>query len=92
MPETAEKWGICVRAAEAWATEGDELPERLRAEVEAARVAYKQAEDEDEDYRARRDDHRREWGHLRVVRGEAWARMGSVSHRRPPSPEEWFAW
>jgi hypothetical protein len=48
-----------VNAAECWATEGDDLPERLAEEVEQSRVAFKQTEDAD--YVARAQAHRREW-------------------------------
>jgi hypothetical protein len=53
------KIAAVVVAAESWAREGDELEERLRAEVEMSRVAFKA--DEDADYCARRDAHRESW-------------------------------
>ena len=69
LPEgDLRKVAAVVRAAECWATDGDELEERLRREVEALRAAHKR--DEDADYAARRDAHRAEWGDLagQVVR------------------------
>ncbi len=63
LPEgDVAKVAAVVRAAECWATEGDELEERLRSEVEALRVAHKR--DDDADYLARRDAHRAEWSGL----------------------------
>jgi hypothetical protein len=63
LPEgDLHKVAAVVRAAECWATEGDELEERLRREVEALRAAYKH--DDDLDYAGRRDAHRAEWSGL----------------------------
>lgn len=60
LPEgDGRKVAAVVIAAECWAYGGDELEQRLRAEVAAASVAHKRAEDAD--YRARRDAHRAEW-------------------------------
>jgi hypothetical protein len=69
LPEgTPAKVAAVVRAAECWATEGDELEGRLRHEVEHLAAAFKA--DEDTDYAARRDAHRGEWSGLsgQVVR------------------------
>jgi hypothetical protein len=60
-----------VNAAECWARDGDNLAENLRAEVEALRAAHKA--NDDAEYVARRDAHRQEWKHLRLVRGMAYA-------------------
>jgi len=57
--DDAGKVAAVVVAAECWATAGDTLELDLRREVEAARLAYKQAEDDD--YRARAEAHRKEW-------------------------------
>jgi hypothetical protein len=59
------KVAAVVIAAENWARDGDELEERLRLEVEMAREAFKA--EEDAEYASRRDGHRAEWGHLRIV-------------------------
>lgn len=59
MPEGPEKWGIAIRAAECWASDGDNLKENLRVELEAARHADKLLEDAA--YRRRRDAHRDGW-------------------------------
>ncbi|MDQ3105414.1 MAG: hypothetical protein M3Q87_09445 [Actinomycetota bacterium] len=50
--------GVVV-AAECWAQSGDTLELDLRRELEAARTAFKQAEDGD--YAARAEAHRKEW-------------------------------
>jgi hypothetical protein len=72
LPEgDVRKVGAVIVAAEAWATEGEELPDRLRQELEAAQAAHKAAEDAE--YVARREAHREEWRHLRVVRGVAYS-------------------
>jgi len=72
LPEgDGRKVAAVVLAAESWAAEGDELETRLRAEVEAMRLAHKRLEDEE--YAARRDAHRSQWRHLRLVRGVAHA-------------------
>lgn len=65
------KVAAVVNAAECWARQGDELEENLRAEVAALRAAHKA--NDDADYVARREQHRREWKHLRLVRGMAYA-------------------
>lgn len=60
LPEgSAEKVASVVIAAESWARDGDGLEERMRREVELMRAAFKA--DEDADYIARRDQHRRDW-------------------------------
>ncbi len=61
------KVAAVVIAAEAWAVDGDNLEERLHAELAIEREAFKRAEDAD--YAARRDEHRAEWGQLRLIRG-----------------------
>lgn len=72
LPEgDVAKVAAVVRAAECWASEGDDLEESLRYEMTAARLAFKR--DEDADYVARRDEHRQRWEGLpqdveRVVR------------------------
>lgn len=48
-----------VVAAEAWATDGDELEQQLQAEVEQLYAAHLAAEDAE--YVARRDEHARRW-------------------------------
>ncbi|GAA0986880.1 hypothetical protein GCM10009562_39500 [Nocardioides aquaticus] len=45
LPDGPAKIAAVVRAAEAWAMDGDDLQARLRAELEAARLADKRAED-----------------------------------------------
>jgi len=55
----------CVVAAECWAQAGDTLEDDLRYEVEAARLAYKRAEDAD--YRARAAEHRARYGSVAQV-------------------------
>ena len=60
LPEGPEKIAAVVRAAECWATDGDELEERLRLQLETSRLAHKQAEDAE--YLARRDAWHTEWG------------------------------
>jgi hypothetical protein len=63
LPEgDSRKVAAVVRAAECWATDGDNLEERLRVEVEALQAAHKAAEDAD--YEARRDTHREMWAKL----------------------------
>jgi len=52
-------------AAESWARELDDLPERLEHELDERRRAEKAAEDAE--YQARAAAHRRDWRHLRVV-------------------------
>ena len=59
LPEGPEKVAAVVIAAEARAGEGDNLLERLAAEVAFEREAFKAAEDAD--YIARRDAHRASW-------------------------------
>lgn len=54
-----DKLASAIVAALAWASEADDLEETLRAQVEAERLAFKRAEDED--YTARRDAWRRNW-------------------------------
>lgn len=73
-----------VVAAEAWATDGDDLEGRLRAEIDAGREAAKRAEDAE--YQARRDAHRAEYGDP--------ARYASAgSHRAGPNrPLAWEAY
>jgi hypothetical protein len=69
LPEgDLRKVAAVVRAAECWATEGDELEVRLAREVEQLRAAF--TRDNDIDYAARRDAHRAEWSGLsgQVVR------------------------
>jgi len=56
---TPAKIAACVRAAECWARDGDDLEDRLRLEVETERKAFKAAEDED--YQTRRNRHRADW-------------------------------
>ena len=53
------KLAAVVVAAEAWATDGDNIEERLRAEVEAERRAFKDTEDAE--YLGRIAAHRAEW-------------------------------
>jgi hypothetical protein len=50
------KVAAVIVAAEAWATDGDNIPGRLAVEVASSYVAHKQAEDED--YQARAAAHR----------------------------------
>jgi len=61
------KVGSVVVAAECWAQYGDTLEEDLRAELDAAWLAHKQAEDAS--YQARAAAHRAEWGDQRLARG-----------------------
>jgi len=56
------KVAAVVVAAECWATEGDELPERLALELENARAAFKL--ETDRDYVERYQSHRAEWSRL----------------------------
>lgn len=49
----------CVVAAECWARGGDDIPGRLEREVAASREAFVRAENQD--YKARANDHRQEW-------------------------------
>lgn len=68
LPEgSPAKVAAVIIAAEAWTRGGDELEADLRTELDLAWHAHKAAEDAD--YSARAAAHRREWGHLRVVRG-----------------------
>ncbi len=62
---TAAKVAAVVVAAESWARELDDLPDRLERELDERRRAEKAAEDAE--YQARAAAHRRDWGHLRVV-------------------------
>ena len=72
LPEgDGRKVAAVVIAAESWATDGDELETQLRTEVEAMRLAHKRLDDEE--YAARRDAHREEWRHLKLVKGIAYA-------------------
>lgn len=50
------KVAAVIRAAENWATDGDNLEENLRVEIETARAAHKALDDAE--YVARRDAHR----------------------------------
>jgi hypothetical protein len=59
LPDGPEKVAAVVRAAECWATEGDDLLENLRAEIELSQAALKATEDAD--YIASRDAHRADW-------------------------------
>ncbi len=85
---TPAKVAAVVVAAESWARELDDLPERLEHELDERRRAEKAAEDAD--YQARAAAHRRDWGHLRVVepyadrrdRELAEARQGSADSAR----------
>lgn len=71
LPENSPiRIASCVRAAETWAQQGDNLVAELREEVEQSRIAYKRTEDQD--YVARREAHRKEWRHLRSVRTFPW--------------------
>jgi len=66
LPEgTPAKIASVVVAAESWARELDDLPERLEHELDERRRAEKAAEDAE--YQARAAAHRRDWRHLRVV-------------------------
>lgn len=56
------KIGAVVIAAECWARAGDDLEIDLRREIDAARLAHKQADDAD--YRARSVAHRAKWSRL----------------------------
>ncbi len=68
LPEgSSAKVAAVVIAAEAWAREGDDLEQRLRAELDLSRRAYKAGEDAE--YVERVAAHREQWGHLRLVRG-----------------------
>lgn len=73
---------VCI-AAEAWACTGDTLEADLRREVEALSLAHKHAEDRD--YQQDSAQHRRTWGHLRVVepRDEVDARVAAARIPRP---------
>ncbi len=57
--DSPSKVAAVVVAAECWAQAGDTLEDDLRREVDSLRRAHKQAEDDE--YRARADEHRREW-------------------------------
>jgi hypothetical protein len=61
------KVGAVVVAAECWAQYGDTLEDDLRAELDAAWRAHKNAEDSD--YQARAAAHREHWGNQRLARG-----------------------
>lgn len=50
------KLAAAIRAAECWASEGDDLEQNLRREIEAMRFAFKA--EEDAEYRARASAHR----------------------------------
>lgn len=76
------KVAAVVRAAEAWATEGDDIGGRLAVELDIARHAHKAAEDLD--YAARRDAHR-----------ESWNPRGAFRHGPRDDDEieaEWLEW
>ncbi len=62
---SAERIASVVVAAESWARELDDLPDRLEHELDERRRAEKAAEDAE--YQARATAHRREWRHLRVI-------------------------
>lgn len=79
--DSAAKVAACVRAAACWARDGDELPERLAAELDAAREAAKRIEDAD--YRERYRAHRRQ---CRPPRGKSFterraAQLAAVAPR-----------
>lgn len=81
LPEGPEKWAACVRAAEAWAGDGEDLELKLRIEVEAMQRAYKLAEDTD-------------WNQRREAHEQSWTGTG---FRRDPAvdaevEDEWRAW
>ncbi len=59
------KVGSVVRAAEAWATDGDNLASDLEREIDERRRADKALEDAE--YQAASSEHRRRWRHLRIV-------------------------
>ena len=76
LPEgSVDKVAAVVIAAEAWARTGDTLEDDLRTEVAQLAAAFKR--DEDADYRARAEAHRKDWQHLasppplRVIRPDA---------------------
>lgn len=54
LPEgSAARIASAVIASESWATEGDHLEDRMRAEIEGLRIGHKR--EEDAEYCARRD-------------------------------------
>lgn len=59
LPDGPEKVAAVIIAAEAWAIDGDNLIERLEAEVRFEREAFKAAEDAE--YLARAAAHRESW-------------------------------
>ncbi len=66
LPEkSAERVAAVVNAAECWARELDDLPDRLGLELDERRRAEKF--EEDAAYQARAAEHRHNWRHLRVV-------------------------
>lgn len=72
LPEgSVEKVAAVVRAAECWATDGDNLAENLRVQAEAAARAHKDLDDAE--YLARRNAHREEYRHLRLVKGTGYS-------------------
>lgn len=65
-----------ILAAECWAREGDELPQRLSAELEAQRRAHKA--DEDRQYAAAVAEHRAYWRRANGARTpSSWANQGA---------------
>lgn len=62
------KIAAVVIAAECWASERDNLPATLEAEIDSLRRAHKAAEDAE--YVARIAEHREQWKHLKVIPGE----------------------
>lgn len=80
LPEgSIEKVAAVIRAAECWATDGDNLHENLRAQAEAAARAHKQLDDAE--YVARREAHREQYRGLRLVKGEAYSQTADFLAR-----------
>ena len=77
---TPEKVASVVVAAESWARELDDLPDRLERELDERRRAEKAAEDAE--YQARAAAHRRSWRHLRVVEAYADRRDRELAEAR----------
>ena len=82
---TAAKVAAVVVAAESWAGELDDLPDRLERELDERRRAEKL--EEDAAHQARAAEHRRDWRHLRVVEPYADRRARELAEARQRSAD-----
>ncbi len=77
----------CVRSAECWAQAGDDLCDSLAAELDAARIAHKLAEDRE--YVERAEAHRSEWARRRWHRKTFVERRAEQLESAKPRPGDY---